>query len=48
MPTLLSNVAKTVDQFMDDNVSDNNARDWLVGAYPQSLELDTVVAASRW
>lgn len=38
---LLSNVAKTVDQFMSDNVSDNNARDWLVGAYPQSLELDT-------
>ena len=38
---LLSNVAKTVDQFMGDNVSDNNARDWLVGAYPQSLELDT-------
>lgn len=38
---LLSNVAKTVDQFMADNVSDNNARDWLVGAYPQSVQLDT-------
>ena len=38
---LLSNVAKTVDQFMSDNVSDNNARDWLVGAYPQSVQLDT-------
>jgi hypothetical protein len=38
---LLSNVAKTVDDFMSDNISDNNARDWLVGAYPQSVELDT-------
>ncbi|MFV0385040.1 hypothetical protein [Paracoccus sp. (in: a-proteobacteria)] len=38
---LLSNVAKTVDQFMADNITDNNARDWLAGAYPQAMRLDT-------
>lgn len=38
---LLSNVAKTVDEFMADNITDNNARDWLAGAYPQSVKLDT-------
>lgn len=37
---LLSNVAKTVDDFMADNVSDNNARDYLVGAYPGHFKLD--------
>src|SRR5262249_38835489 len=31
---LLSNVAKTVDQFMADNISDNNARDWAANAHP--------------
>jgi hypothetical protein len=38
---LLSNVSKTVDEFMSDNITDNNARDWLAGAYPQSVKLDT-------
>ncbi|MCB1403910.1 MAG: hypothetical protein KDJ81_14685, partial [Rhodobacteraceae bacterium] len=38
---LLSNVSKTVDQFMSDNITDNNARDWLAGAYPQVIRLDT-------
>jgi len=38
---LLSNVSKTVDEFMADNITDNNARDWLAGAYPQSVRLDT-------
>ncbi len=38
---LLSNVAKTVDEFMKDNITDNNARDWLAGAYPQAVQLDT-------
>lgn len=38
---LLSNVAKTVDTFMQDNITDNNARDWLAGAYPQVIRLDT-------
>ncbi|MFO1310625.1 MAG: hypothetical protein U1F41_01030 [Burkholderiales bacterium] len=37
---LLSNVAKTVDDFMADNISDNNARDYLVGAYPGHFKLE--------
>jgi hypothetical protein len=38
---LLSNVAKTVDQFMTDNISDNQARDWLVQRYPAHFTIDT-------
>jgi hypothetical protein len=38
--TLLANVAKTVDQFMADNISDNNARDWLANAYPSTFKVD--------
>jgi hypothetical protein len=38
---LLANVAKTVDEFMADNITDNQARDWLAGAYPQVIRLDT-------
>lgn len=37
---LLSNVAKTVDDFMADNVSDNNARDYLAGAYPGHFKVE--------
>jgi hypothetical protein len=37
--TLLSNVAKTVDQFMTDNITDNQARDWLASTYPQHLQV---------
>lgn len=44
---LLSNVSKTVDQFMADNITDNNARDWLAGAYPQIARLDTTRGAPR-
>ena len=35
--TLLANVAKTVDQFMSDNITDNQARDWLAGQYPEHM-----------
>jgi hypothetical protein len=38
---LLSNVAKTVDQFMTDNISDNNARDYLASSYPGHFKVDT-------
>jgi len=38
---LLSNVAKTVDQFMADNISDNNARDYLAGSYPGHFKVET-------
>lgn len=37
---LLEDVAKTVDQFMSDNISDNQARDWLAQRYPEYLRLD--------
>jgi hypothetical protein len=38
--TLLANVAKTVDQFMADNISDNNGRDWLANAYPSVFRIE--------
>ena len=38
---LLSNVAKTVDQFMTDNISDNNARDYLAATYPGHFKVET-------
>jgi hypothetical protein len=37
---LLSNVAKTVDQFMADNITDNQARDYLVGRYPEHFKIE--------
>ncbi len=38
---LLSNVAKTVDQFMSDNITDNQARDWLAQRYPAHFQIAT-------
>jgi hypothetical protein len=38
---LIANVAKTVDQFMSDNISDNQARDYLVAQYPGHFRIDT-------
>jgi hypothetical protein len=37
---LVSAVAKSVEQFTEDNVTLNQARDWLVQQYPQDLDLD--------
>jgi hypothetical protein len=37
---LVSAVAKSVEQFTEDNVTLNQARDWLVQQYPQDLALD--------
>jgi len=37
---LVKNVSKSVDQYMKDNVSENNARDWLADRYPGHLEID--------
>jgi uncharacterized protein YukE len=45
--TLLKSVAQTVDQFAQDNISANNARDWLVDKYPDTLQLDTSAADSE-
>jgi hypothetical protein len=38
---LLANVAKTVDEFAQDNLTENNARDWLAQKYPSKLDIDT-------
>lgn len=38
---LLKAVSQTVDQFAVDNISMNNARDWLVQKYPEDLDIDT-------
>ncbi|WP_140628264.1 hypothetical protein [Methylibium rhizosphaerae] len=37
---LVRNVSKSVDQYMRDNVSENNARDYLVDRYPEHFEID--------
>jgi hypothetical protein len=36
---LLGNVSKSVDQFARDNITPNNARDWLIDQFPDVLEL---------
>ena len=38
---LVANVAKSVDEYMQDNVTENQARDYLAGRYPDHLEVDT-------
>lgn len=37
---LISNVAKTVDQFMTDNISQGAGRDWLADRYPDALGVE--------
>jgi hypothetical protein len=37
---LLANVSRTVDQFMAENISDNQAREWLVQRYPEHIRLE--------
>lgn len=44
---LLANVAKTIDQFMSDNISDNQARDFLVESYPEHFKLETSSEGAR-
>jgi len=41
---LLKSVAQTVDQFAQDNISVNNARDWLMDKYPDDIGLDESAA----
>jgi hypothetical protein len=38
---LLANVAKTVDDFARDNISEANARDWLAEKFPDQLGVET-------
>jgi hypothetical protein len=44
---LLANVAKTVDQFMADNITDNQARDYLAGQYPGHFRIEIEENAAR-
>jgi hypothetical protein len=44
---LLENVAKTVDQFMADNISDNQARDYLVQSWPEHFQLNIEEGQAR-
>ena len=37
---LVANVSKSVDQYMADNVTENNARDYLADRYPEHFEID--------
>ena len=38
--TLVANVAKSVDEYMRDNVTENQARDYLAGKYPGHIKVD--------
>jgi hypothetical protein len=38
---LLANVSKSVDQFARDNITENNARDFLAGRFPDTFEVST-------
>jgi len=38
---MLKAVAQTVDQFMQDNITMNNSRDWLSQQFPDKLDIDT-------
>lgn len=37
---LIANVAKTVDDFAKDNISENNGRDWLAGKFPDVFDVN--------
>lgn len=43
---LVANVAKTVDQFAQDNITSNNARDFLANRFPDVLEISESSTAS--
>ncbi|MEJ8836851.1 hypothetical protein [Ramlibacter sp. AN1133] len=44
---LLSNVSKTVDQYMEDNVTDEQAHGWLAQTYPKHLTMKNGKAVPR-
>jgi hypothetical protein len=44
---LLKSVAQTVDQFAQDNISPNSARDWLIDKYPDQIGLDEEAAGEE-
>ncbi|MBC5784496.1 hypothetical protein H8N03_16225 [Ramlibacter sp. USB13] len=44
---LVKNVSKSVDQYMKDNVTEGDARDYLVQKYPEHLEMDYTQEAPK-
>lgn len=44
---LIGNVGKTVDEFMADNISDHQARDWLAQRYPEHIHVQGGRAVPR-
>ena len=38
---MLKSISQTVDDFARDNITDNNARDWLVDTYPDAFNVST-------
>ena len=44
---LIENVSKTVDQFMNDNISDNQAKDYLAQSYPDHITVQGGNAVPR-
>jgi hypothetical protein len=44
---LVGDVSKTVDEFMADNITDNQARDWLAGRYPGHLRVKAESGKAR-
>lgn len=45
---LIANVAKTVDQFMTDNISAGAGRDWLAERYPDGLGVEVTTGAGSF
>src|SRR5262249_4618254 len=45
---LIANVAKTVDQFMTDNISAGAGRDWLAERYPDALSVEVSAGAGAF
>ncbi len=43
---LMANVAKSVDDFARDNITENNARDWLAQRFPDEVGIDTSAMSS--
>jgi hypothetical protein len=39
--SLVENIAKSVDEYMRDNITPNQGRDYLAGRYPEHLKVDT-------
>ena len=44
---LLENVTKTVDQFMNENITDDQARDWLQQRFPDHIKVNDGTAVPK-